>query len=158
MHIKFHSSVIITRDIELMKQFYTDVLCQEVAMDFGGCIVFKSGFSLWKLDEAHTIAKKSGSRFHESGNKNLELCFETDDFENVVRFLEEKQLKYLHKVHEENWGQQTLRFYDPENNLVEVGESLDCFIKRFYAAGIDAEAISKRTSVPVDYITNCLKH
>ena len=91
MHIKFHSSVIITRDIELMKQFYTDVLCQEVAMDFGGCIVFKSGFSLWKLDEAHTIAKKSGSRFHESGNKNLELCFETDDFENVVRFLEEKQ-------------------------------------------------------------------
>lgn len=157
MNIKFHSSVIITKDIELMKQFYTEVLHQEVAFDFGGCIVFKNGFSLWKLDQNHTITKKTGSAFHESGNKNMELCFETDDFDAVVGFLEQKGLNYLHKVYEENWGQQTLRFYDPENNLVEVGETLDCFIKRFHAQGMNAEAISKRTSVPVDYIKNCLK-
>ncbi len=157
MDIKFHSAVIITQDIDKMKPFYTEVLCQEVAFDFGGCIAFKSGLSLWQLDEAHIIAQKTGSTFHKSGNRNFELCFETDDFETVVSSIEQKGLEYLHKVQEENWGQQTIRFYDPEKNLIEVGETLDCFIKRFYKAGMTVENIAKRTSVPVDYIKNCLK-
>ena len=53
---------------------------------------------------------------------------------------------------EELWGKQTIRFYDPENNLVEIGETIPCFVKRFRNQGMSGEEISKKTSVPVEMV------
>jgi hypothetical protein len=61
-------------------------------------------------------------------------------------------LNYLHKETEELWGQQTIRFYDPENNLVEIGETIPCFVKRFKSQGMSIEEVSKRTSVPIEIV------
>jgi catechol 2,3-dioxygenase-like lactoylglutathione lyase family enzyme len=156
MEIKFHSTVIITEDFEQMKSFYQTVLQQKVEFDFGNCIGFENGLSLWKLKEEYPIAKKLGRTFDKSGNKNLEFCFETDDFELVVQNLKQHQLKYLHIETEESWGQQTIRFYDPENNLVEIGETIPCFVKRFYNQGMTIEEVSKRTSVPTELVSQIL--
>jgi len=52
-----------------------------------------------------------------------------------------------------------IRFYDPENNLVEIGETIPCFVKRFFNQGMSAEEISKRTSVPIQMVNEiCQKH
>ena len=104
---------------------------QEIKIDLGNCIIFKNGISLWKLTEDYLIAKKLGKTYNPEGNKNLELCFETDDYESVVAKLKNQDLKYLHETTEERWGQKTMRFYDPENNLIEIGETIPCFVKRF---------------------------
>lgn len=152
MNIKYHSTVIITDDFDKMKSFYQNVLLQEIEYDFGNCIGFKNSLSLWKLTEDYPIAKMLGRTFDNSGNKNLEICFETDEFEKVIKQLKKTELKYLHEVTIEAWGQKTVRFYDPENNIVEVGESIPCFVKRFYNSGMTIEEVSKRTSVPVDAI------
>jgi hypothetical protein len=96
MEIKFHSTVIITEAFEQMKLFYQNVLQQKIEFDFGNCIGFKNGLSLWKLKEEYPIAKRLGRTFDKSGNKNLEICFESDDFELVVQNLKKHQLKYLH--------------------------------------------------------------
>ncbi len=152
MNIKFHSTVIIADDFELMKSFYQDVLHQEIEFDFGNCIGFKNGLSLWKLKEEYTISQKLGCTFHPNGNKNLEICFDTDDFELVIENLKSHSLNYLHEVNEELWGQQTIRFYDPENNLIEIGETIHCFVKRFYKQGMTIEEVSKRTSVPIQMV------
>jgi len=153
MEIKFHSTVIMTEEFGLMKSFYQNILQQKIEFDFGNCIGFKNGLSLWKLKEEYPIAKKLGRTFDKSGNNNLEICFETDDFELVVENLKKHQLKYLHKVIEELWGQHTIRFYDPENNLVEIGETIPCFVKRFRNQGMSAEEISKKTSVPIEMVS-----
>jgi catechol 2,3-dioxygenase-like lactoylglutathione lyase family enzyme len=153
MEIKFHSTVIITKEFELMKSFYQNILQQKIEFDFGNCIGFKNGLSLWKLKEEYPIAKKLGRTFDKSGNNNLEICFETHDFELVVENLKKHQLKYLHKVIEELWRQHTIRFYDPENNLVEIGETIPCFVKRFRNQGMSAEEISKKTSVPIEMVS-----
>jgi catechol 2,3-dioxygenase-like lactoylglutathione lyase family enzyme len=153
MEIKFHSTVIITEAFEQMKLFYQNVLQQKIEFDFGNCIGFKNGLSLWKLKEEYPIAKRLGRTFDKSGNKNLEICFESDDFELVVQNLKKHQLKYLHIETEELWGQQTVRFYDPENNLVEIGETIPCFVKRFHNQGMTIEEVSKRTSVPTELVS-----
>lgn len=153
MEIKFHSTVIMTEEFELMKSFYQNILQQEIEFDFGNCIGFKNGLSLWKLKEEYPIATKLGRTFDKSGNKNLEICFETDDFELVVENLNKYKLKYLHYETEELWGQQTIRFYDPESNLVEIGETIPCFVKRFRKQGLSAEEISKKTSVPIEMVS-----
>lgn len=147
MEIKFYSVVIITEDFEKMKSFYQNILQQKIEFDFGNCIGFKNGLSLWKLKLEYPIAKKLGKTFDKSGNKNLEICFETDDFDIVVKNMEKHQLKYLHKETEELWGQQTIRFYDPEDNLVEIGETIPCFVKRLRNRGMSVEEVSKKTTI-----------
>lgn len=158
MNINFHSTVIITKEFDKMKAFYQQVLQQEIDVDFGNCIGFKNGISLWKLNEDYTIAKKLGHTFNPSGNKNLEVCFDTDDYEEVVAKLKAHKLIYLHDTIEEAWGQRTIRFYDPENNLVEIGESIPCFVKRFRNQGMSVEEVAERTSVPVDMVKEICKY
>lgn len=157
MDLRFASTVIITQDLDKMKAFYLDILGQDIEADFGECIAFKSGISLWKLTADFPIAQHLGRTFDAFGNKNLELSFETEDYDSVVKKLEAQELNYLHKTTEEMWGQYTIRFYDPENNLIEVGESIPCFVKRIAAEGLSAEEVSTRTSVPVEYVAQILK-
>jgi catechol 2,3-dioxygenase-like lactoylglutathione lyase family enzyme len=159
MEIKFHSTVIMTEEFEQMKSFYQGILQQKIAFDFGNCIGFENGLSLWKLKEEYPISKKLGRTFDKSGNTNLEICFETDDFELVVENLKRHKLHYLHTETEELWGQQTIRFYDPENNLVEIGETIPCFVKRFRNQGMSAEEVSEKTSVPIEMVKEiCQEH
>ncbi|MDB4334988.1 hypothetical protein OAA06_01375 [bacterium] len=152
MEIKFNSTVLIVKDLSSMKSFYKDLLKLDVEVDFGNCIGFKSGFSLWKLTEDYPISKKLGRTFDDAGNKNLELCFETEDFNEVEKTLKNYNLNYLHKTTEETWGQKTIRLYDPENNLIEIGETVPCFVKRFYHQGMSTQEVSERTSVPIDWV------
>jgi catechol 2,3-dioxygenase-like lactoylglutathione lyase family enzyme len=153
MEIKFHSTVLITDDFDQMKSFYQNILQQKIEFDFGNCIGFSNGLSLWKLKEEYPITKKLGRAFDKSGNKNLEICFETDDFELLVENLKKHQLNYLHKEAEELWGQHTIRFYDPENNLIEIGETIPCFVRRYYNQGMTIEEVSNRTSVPTELVS-----
>jgi catechol 2,3-dioxygenase-like lactoylglutathione lyase family enzyme len=157
MDIKFHSSVIITRDFDKMKEFYQDILQQEIEFDFGNCIGFKCGLSIWQLQPDYPIAERLGKTYDASGNKNLELCFETASFDKVVSGLKNHKIEYLHNIIEEKWGQKTIRFYDPENNLIEIGETIPCFVQRFYNQGMKIEEVSKRTSVPLEFIKKCIE-
>ena len=152
MDITFSSIVIITEKFEVLTSFYKDTLLQEIQDDFGNCIMFKGGFSIWQLTDEYTIAKHLGRTFHKSGNKNIEICFESDTFAEVLESLKTKDIEYLHEAKEEMWGQKTVRFYDPEKNLVEIGESIPCFVKRFYESGMTFEEVAKRTSVPVEAV------
>ncbi len=152
MEIKLNSTVIITEDFNKMKTFYQEILQQEIEFDFGNCIGFKNGISLWKLKEEYPIAKKLGRTYDQSGNKNLEIYFDTDDYEEVIFSLQKHELKYLHNSTEESWGQKTIRFYDPENNLVEIGETIPCFVKRFYKQGMTLEEVAEKTSVSLEMV------
>jgi len=58
----------------------------------------------------------------------------------------------VHGIHEEPWGQRTIRFFDPDRNLIEAGESMKRFVTRFYCQGMTPEEVSHRTSVPVEEV------
>jgi len=152
MEIKFSSTVIMTDDFDKMKKFYHEILKQEIEVDFGNCIGFKNGLSIWKLNKDFTISQKLGRTYDKLGNKNLEICFETETFDEVVKELKNNDLIYLHDIIEEFWGQRTIRFYDPENNLVEIGETIPCFVKRFFKQGMTIEEVAQRTSVPINLV------
>ncbi len=141
-----------TDDFDKMKNFYHEILKQEIEVDFGSCIGFKNGLSIWKLNKDFTISQKLGRTYDKAGNKNLEICFETDNFDEVINELNKIDLIYLHNIIEEVWGQRTIRFFDPENNLVEIGEAIHCFVKRFYNQGMTIEEVAQRTSVPINLV------
>jgi catechol 2,3-dioxygenase-like lactoylglutathione lyase family enzyme len=152
MSIQFHSSVLFTADVKRLSAFYTDVLGQKIQHDFGACIIYQCGLSLWQPTDELTVAAKLGYCCHPSGNKNLELCFETEIWASDVERIKASGVKLLHDVVEEPWGQQTLRFFDPDGNLVEIGESIPTFVRRHHAAGLSPEAVAEKTGMPLETV------
>ena len=155
MSIKFYSTVLMVNNLTIMKSFYKDVLQQSVEFDFGTCINFKCGLSLWQIQHDHHVAKLRNYTFSNDGNKNIEVCFETENFESDIKKLQHEAITFLHHTVEEPWGQKTIRFYDPEQNLVELGESIACFVKRLLQEGFTAEQVSEKTSVPLQFVQSC---
>lgn len=146
--VKFHSAVLFVTDIQRSKKFYIELLDLEVEHDFGTNIIFKGGVSIWQIQPGHLIyrnvdaAAAKGTRF--------ELYFETESMDVFLQKLDKTEHVKLHDIIEEPWGQNTLRFYDPDGHLIEVGEKLESFVYRFYKSGMTAEQVSQRTSVAVD--------
>lgn len=152
MSIKFHSSVLITNNFESMKSFYTQGMGLQIKDDFGTCIGFVCGLSIWKMGENQPLAKTLGRTFHTDGNKNLEMCFETENFDTDVVHVKSFGIKLIHDIQTETWGQKTIRFYDPDENMIELGETIPTFVKRLHKEGMAIEEVAKKTGVPQEQV------
>ena len=152
MNIRFESAVIFCQDLEKQREFYEKFLGQQVENDFGVCIGFQNGFTLWKLDAGFPVSKELGYTYEPIGNRNLELCFETEHFEDAVENILMSDLRILHNVVEEDWGQYTIRFYDPEGNLVEIGETLAAASRRMLDEGLSTSEVSQKMGLPQEMV------
>jgi len=153
MDLKNCSSVLFVKDIATSKKFYNVLLGLPIDLDFGKNVIFKSGFAIWEIQNNHIIPASLGlEKTNDPSFNRFELYFETEKLNELAEVLKRKNVRFLHEIHEEPWGQQTIRFFDPDNHLIEIGESMRQFIRRFYDQGMTIEQVSKRTSVPVDEI------
>jgi catechol 2,3-dioxygenase-like lactoylglutathione lyase family enzyme len=158
MHLKNCSTALFVKNIAIAKAFYTQTLRQEVELDLGKNIIFRAGFALWEIQTTHIIPQKLGmSNISEENINRFELYFETDNIEEVYEALKAQQTAMVHPIHEEPWGQRTVRFFDPDHHLIEVGESMAQFVRRFYQQGMTEEQVSERTGVPVEEVKRLLK-
>ncbi len=66
-------------------------------------------------------------------------------------------INYVHSIVEHSWGQRVVRFYDPDNHIIEVGENMILVVRRFLNNGLSIKEIAIRMDVPVDYVNFCLK-
>ncbi len=144
--ISYSSAVLVSGHFDLMYRFYENVLEQKVLYDFGGCIQFECGLTIWKPGEGHPVMRALACA-DGTGNGALELCFDTEDFDAQATRITAAGVMLAHGVTEENWGQRTLRFFDPDGNLVELGESLPAFCKRLHQSGMSVEEVSNKTGI-----------
>ena len=158
MNLSASSTALFVKDIGISKEFYENLLHLEVELDFGKNILFKGGPAIWEIQEYHIIPKKLGLKNISDNRVNrFELYFETDKLKEIFAALKNNRVKFLHEIHEEAWGQQTIRFFDPDGHLIEIGESMKQFVGRFYSQGFTVEQVSERTHVPVDEVKRLLK-
>lgn len=159
MDLKTCSAVLFVKEIEASKNFYSGILKLDIDLDFGKNVIFKNGFTLWEIQDNNIIASTLGiKRISDSKVNRFELYFETEHLQDIFETLKKEDVIFLHEIHEEQWGQQTIRFFDPDNHLIEVGESMSQFVLRFYNQGLTIEQISKRTSVPVEEINRLINN
>ena len=148
MNLKNCAPVLFVCDAKKARDFYADVLGLTVAADFGGMnFVFKEGFSLWQIMDENIIPQKLGKE--NIGNtgavSRFELCFETENIDEAYNTLKAAGTKFLHEMNTELWGQRTIRFYDPDGHLLEVGEAMHVFTRRIYnEEGQNLEAAARR--------------
>ena len=149
MTLKNLLSVLFVKDIEVSKNFYSNVLRQQISLDFGTNVIYKSGFAIWQISDNHIIPAKLGlDKTQDKSVTRFELCYETQDIDRVYNDLKNKNVEFLHELSEEIWGQRTIRFFDPDNHLIEIGETLEQFVIRFYKQGMSVQQVAERTFVP----------
>ncbi len=153
MDIKNCSTALFVRDIEISKHFYLDVLGLSIDLDFGKNVIFKNGFTIWEIQDTHIIPSKLGiNKISDNSVNRFELYFETESLSQIYSILKNKNVRFLHEIHEESWGQQTIRIFDPDNHLIEIGESMKQFVGRYFMQGLAIESISKRTGIPIEEV------
>ena len=159
MNIKFESPVIFVKDIKESKKFYEEHLNQKVRFDFGSNIAFESGLSLWEHKSAHKLIfdRETEKISMPERSQTFELYFESDNIEEAFESIKQLNVKFIQILHQEPWGQQSLRFYDPDKYIVEIGESLDSWVKRFYKKNMTAKEIAEKTTLPLKVIEGIIK-
>lgn len=153
MYLKNCSTALFVRDIEISKHFYLNVLGLSIDLDFGKNVIFKSGFAIWEIQDNHIIPSLLGiNKVGDNSVNRFELYFETENLSQIILILHEKKVRFLHEIHEESWGQQTIRFFDPDNHLIEIGESMKQLVGRYFRKGLTIGTISKRTGIPMEEV------
>jgi catechol 2,3-dioxygenase-like lactoylglutathione lyase family enzyme len=153
----YHSAAAFVKDIGRAKRFYTETLEQEIEFDFGTNVILTCGITLWQIDPLHAIsqATATGTTGNERSNR-FEFYFETTDINAAFVRLKAAEVQFLHPVHEEPWGQKTIRLYDPDGHLIEVGESMATFVNRLHKEGLTPEAVAARTGIPPETVTTLI--
>ena len=116
--MRLKNILIAVKDIEQSKQFYHDMFGLDTILDNDGNVILTEGLVLqdakiWK----EVLGKDIIPENHAS-----ELYFEEPDIEAFARKLEKlyPDIRYVNRLMTHSWGQQVIRFYDPDGNLIEV--------------------------------------
>ena len=154
--LKYKLPLIVVEDMERSRKFYEELLDQKVILDFGANITFDGDFSLQTKDSWRGFIGDFESTIIFRPN-NFELYFEEMDFFDFVKKLKTYGVELIHDVVEYSWGQNVVRFYDPDHHIIEVGESMVSVVRRFIDQGLTIEETAERTQHPIDFIENALK-
>lgn len=153
--MRYQGVCISVKDVNPSKKFYQDLFGLEVFQDYGIHVSF-GGLSLQQdFDWLLNVPKESiVSKPH-----NMELYFEEDEFDKFISKLEQRNdIRYIGDgVKEAGWGQRSIRFYDLDGHIIEVGENLKMVIKRFLDSGMSMIETSKRMDVSISDLETLLK-
>lgn len=147
--MKYICPLITVSDIEKSRHFYENILGQKIKYDFGENITFQGDFAIHL--KSHFKELIDNKEINQGGN-NFELYFEYDDVEKLVKSLKDNNVVFVHELREQPWKQKVVRFYDPDNNIIEVGESMEYLVIRLQKEGLSREQISKLTGMSVALI------
>lgn len=145
--MKYEGVCIAVKDINRSKKFYQELFNLEVFQDYGINVSF-GGLSLQQ--EFDWLTGVSKEKILEKSH-NMELYFEEDDFDSFISKLEQRDdIEYIgNGVQEAGWGQRSIRIYDLDGHMIEVGENMKMVVKRFLDSGMSMEETSKRMDVSI---------
>lgn len=122
--MRLKNVLIVVKDIEKSRQFYSDLFGLDVILDNGGNMILTEGLVLqeeksWKELLGKEICPESNS---------CELYFEEQNIEAFAEKLERlyPSVQYVNKPAAYSWGKKVVRFYDLDGNLIEVGTPMGC--------------------------------
>jgi len=156
--MKFMGSVLVVKDMKKSRDFYEGFLNQQVKMDLGANVSYES-FALQTLESWANFIDKKEFDVNLDKTNEIELYFEASDYDKFVEKLNSKKdIELVHDTKEFPWGQRGIRFYDPDNHIVEVGETLEGVVKKQLNDGMSEDEIVEKTGLPKEYIVEIKKN
>ena len=150
--ITYHSVVLMCKDLQVSRDFYQNVFGLKIELEIDGLVTFTEGISLWQQSIASQLLYNGEDLSSPPKKPGQELYFETDDIDKFAAEILSKSVCLLHPVQLTPWQQHTIRFFDPDEHLIEVGESMEEVIRRINREGHTADQIAEMTFMPVDIV------
>ena len=153
--MRLHTTLIAVTDMAKSKYFYEKALRCQIVMNLDEQnVVFAEGFSLQSMQTWPKMIRRAAAEIS-FGSNNMGLVFETEDIDGLMAHLAQfAEVEYLHDVVEMPWAQRVIRLYDPDKNIIEIGEQMAAVCKRFLQQGLSLEEVSAKTMMPLEYITS----
>ncbi len=150
MKIKFICPLLYVNDIKKSRNFYETILQQKVKFDLGENITFVSGFAIQDYKHITNIIFEKNIAKNVNPSNNFELYFETKDIVDLFNVIKKENLKIIHNIKEQPWKQRVFRFYDYDNNIIEIGEPMKCVVKRLLNDNFSPKEVYEQTSIPIE--------
>lgn len=126
MNLKFINTIVFVKDIDISKAFYTETLGLQVIGDHGAFVLFENHLAIHQARELAATVWKGGTPSDTDqlqGRQNVLIYFETESLESAFTRLKD-QVRLIHPIEKQAWGQLVFRFYDPDGHVIEIGEPL----------------------------------
>lgn len=151
--MQYQGTLIVVSNMTKAKYFYETVMEQKVMMDLGVHVAFDRGLAL-QSNYAELVGNDLPMQARPN---NFQLYFEVeelDPWQDKIKGTE--GITFIHEAKEYPWGQRVFRFYDYDQYIVEIAESMASVAKRFLAQGLSIEETSQRTMFPVEFIKSLI--
>ncbi|WP_312640378.1 glyoxalase/bleomycin resistance/dioxygenase family protein [Hydrogenoanaerobacterium sp.] len=151
--MQFKLVLLAVKSVEVSKRFYEQLFNEKVVFDLGRNVTFSGGFAIqedfaWLTDLPNeSVIKRSN---------NMELYYEVDDFDSFLQKLNHyKDVEYVHPPKKHEWQQRVVRIYDPDQHMIEIGESMAVIAKRYLAEGYSVEETASIIQHPAEFVETC---
>lgn len=120
--MKLKNILIAVSDMERSIKFYKELFGLQVILNQDGNVIMSEGLVL----QDSKIWQQFLDRELLPRNNMSELYFEERDIEGFIKKLNESdfEIEYVNELMTHSWGQKVVRFYDPDGNLIEVGNPM----------------------------------
>ena len=148
--MRLKNTLIVVENIERSKAFYQELFGLSVITDFGENVILTEGLVLQERETWERFTGKTVAY----GGYDAELYFEENDMDGFLERLQkyEPSVSYVNECMEHDWGQRVVRLYDPNQHVIEVGESMNFVARRFLNMGMTAEQTAEKTQLPLAQI------
>lgn len=154
--MKYMGSLYAIDDKERTIAFYKEVCGLRVIQDFGTNFTMTGGISFQTRESWSGFLDKEPNDITYGGN-DAELYMECEDLDTFVeKLMKRKDISLIHSVKEHAWGQRGIRFYDPDQHIIEVSEPLPTVVKRLTQQGMSLEQIAEKMGLSLRMVTRML--
>ena len=153
--MEFQGTMLVVKNMEKTKEFYTSLLGLTVVGDMGVNVAFSGGIAAQTEDSWMQFTGTERSRFQYGGH-DMELYFEETNFDGFVAKAKAAGVEIVSET-AMPYGQKVLRIYDPDKHIVEVGEDMGVMVRRMHSEGLTKEQISEKTFMPPEAIDHFMK-
>lgn len=115
--------MIVVKDIEASKKFYETLFGLKVLSDFGKNVIMSEGLVLQEQESWEKVTGKNAV----FGGHAAELYFEENELDRFIEKLNtcEERIFYMNELEWQDGGRRVIRIYDPDQHVIEVGESME---------------------------------
>lgn len=151
--MKYICPLITVMDIDHSREFYEKVMNQKVKLDMGENVSFEGDFAIHLKSHFSDLIQPKSIK---TGGNNFELYFEENDLDELVDRLMHNNVEFVHPLREQPWRQKVVRIYDPDQNIIEIGESMEHVAFRLFLEGLSEKRISEITYLPINQVKKAI--
>lgn len=153
--MRYEGCLLVVKDAQKSKQFYQKLFGCAVELDLDDYVIFKEGIMLQQESTwLGFIKKREDSLTYR--HLTTELYFEAENLDEFMeRLSADSAIQLMNPVTEQEWGQRSIRFFDPDGHVLEVGESMKVVVKRYLTSGMTVEEAAAKSMFPVSFVEAC---